>query len=305
MIKDKKIICWWSGGATSAVSCKIAIDLFGKENCQVVMIDTKNEDDDTYRFKDECSKWYGLPICRIGAFINENNEDDYEFVNIGNDYKDIQDVWTKHKSLNVSSGAICSYKLKRLVREKWQKSKVYDHQVFGFEFDKKEFNRGKSLSMNHPKAKGIYPLLMFGYDKQKCIEIIQEAGIKTPKTYDYGFRNNNCFKTGCVQGGIGYWQKMKSDFPDKFEAMAKIEHDLTKLKGEPVTMLKDQSNLAKSNGNVLVFLKKNDDYPHLKCIDDMPKCNVEPLFDCNGFCGLNDLNPRTKTEGQINFEFEI
>jgi len=37
----KKIICWWSGGITSAVACKIAIDSFGIENCQVIMIDTK------------------------------------------------------------------------------------------------------------------------------------------------------------------------------------------------------------------------------------------------------------------------
>ena len=47
---NKDIVCWWSGGVTSTVACKIAIDLYGLENCRFNFIDTKNEDDDTYRF---------------------------------------------------------------------------------------------------------------------------------------------------------------------------------------------------------------------------------------------------------------
>jgi PP-loop superfamily ATP-utilizing enzyme len=287
---EKKIICWWSGGITSAVACKVAIDLYGKDNCMVVMIDTCNEHEDTYRFKEDCAKWYEKEI----EVITE----------VGRDYESIQDVWRKHKSLNVAHGAICSTQLKRRVREKWQEDIEFDHQVFGFEFDKKEFNRAKSLTMNHVKAKAIYPLLMLGYDKDKCLEIVQNAGIEIPLMYQMGFRNNNCFGTGCVQGGIGYWQKMKKDFPNKFDKMANMEHELTELKGQPVTMLKDQSKTAKESGNVLVFLRKHPDYPELKCIDDMPQCEVKPLFECNGFCGTNDLNPRIETEGQINFQFD-
>ncbi len=32
-----------------------------------------------------------------------------------------------------------------------------------------------------------------------------------------------------------------------------------------------------------------------------PKQKVEPLFECNGFCGTNDLNERIKTEKEINY----
>lgn len=282
------IICWWSGGVTSAVACKIAIDLYGADACRVVMIDTHNEHPDTYRFKSDCEAWYGKPIESITA--------------IGTDYDSIQDVWVKHKSLNVATGAICSTKLKRVVREKWQKQVDFTHQVFGFEFDKKEFNRGLSLKMNHPDAKPIYPLLMMGYDKEYCIRIVEESGISVPLMYKLGFRNNNCFKTGCVQGGVGYWQKMKRDFPDKFDVMAEMEHELTDLKGQPVCMLKDQSKIAKESGNELVFLKKHPNYPNLKSIDEMPECKVEPLFECNGFCGVNDLNERNGSEQNINYE---
>lgn len=292
---NKTIVCWWSGGITSAVACKIALDLFmDKNNCKVIMIDTGNEDEDTYRFKIDCEKWYGLNIEIISG--------------IGENYDSIQDVWIKHKSLNVATGAICSTQLKRKVREDWQKINEYDYQVFGFEFDKKEFNRADGLHKNHPKAKSIYPLLMMGYNKDYCLEIVKEAGIEIPRMYQLGFRNNNCFGTGCVQGGIGYWQKMERDFPDKFESMAEMEHKLTSLKGEPVTMLKNQSNESKflvlETGikyNQFIFLKKHPEYPNLKCLEDMKQQEVKPLFECNGFCGVNDFNDTNTTQQEINY----
>lgn len=281
------VIGWWSGGVTSAVACKLAIDLYGRENNRVIMIDTKNEHEDTYRFKEECEKWYGVKIETLSA--------------IGDTYKNIEDVWRTHKSLNVASGAVCSYMLKRRVREKWEKYNKFTHQVFGFEFEKKEFNRAKSLQMNHGHTHPIFPLLMFGYDKEKCISILQGAGIKVPQAYMMGFRNNNCLKTGCTQGGIGYWKKMQKEYPDKFNKMADMEHELTAMRGSPVTMLKDQSKAAKESGNVLVFLKKNPEYPELKCIDDMEARPIEPLQECNGLCGVNDLNKPNQTLHEINW----
>ena len=284
----KDIICWWSGGVTSAVACKIAIDIFGEDRCKVIMIDTQNEDDDTYRFKKDCELWYNIPIETITG--------------IGEKYSSIQEVWIKHKSLNVAKGAICSTVLKRGVRETWQKQNSFTHQIFGFEFDNKEFNSALAMHINHPDSKSIYPLLMMGYNKKDCLKIIEENNIKIPIVYKLGYKNNNCAKTGCVQGGIGYWQKIKTEQPHKFNAMADMEHYLTGLKKSPVTMLKDQSKEAKTSGNMLVFLKKHPLYPNLKCIDDMPKCEIEPLFECNGFCGVNDLIERTPTELEINFD---
>ena len=289
---SSSVICWWSGGVTSAVACKVAIDLFGADNCRVIMIDTCNEDDDTYRFKSDCEKWYGCRIETITA--------------IGEKWKSIQDVWMTRKSLNTATGAICSAELKRVVREKWQKQNSFKHQVFGFEFDPKEFNRAKALTLNHPDAKAIYPLLMLGLTKEDCIDIISVHGIGVPNAYTLGFRNNNCLKTGCVQGGVGYWQKMKRDSPGKFNAMADMEHELTKLKGVPVTMLKDQSKEAKLKSKddktkAFVFLRKHPSYPDLKSIDEMPECKVEPVFECNGMCGTNDLIERKESENQINF----
>jgi len=158
------------------------------------------------------------------------------------------------------------------------------------------------MILNNKTAKAIFPLMLYGYSKKDCIQIIQKAGVGVPRVYEYGYLNNNCFKTGCVQGGIGYWQKMRREYPVKFEAMAAMEHELTNSKGKPVTMLKDQSEDAKSTGNWQVFLIKHPDYPNLKELSDFKPQRVNPLFECNGFCGINDLSDRNTTELEINFE---
>lgn len=34
----------------------------------------------------------------------------------------------------------------------------------------------------------------------------------------------------------------------------------------------------------------------------MPRCKVEPLFECNGYCGVNELNPLSNTAHEINYQ---
>jgi len=215
-------------------------------------------------------------------------------------YTCIQDVWRKYKSLNVATGAICSSELKRAVRLKFEKENEYDYQVFGFDID--EPKRAKSLKANYEKAKPIFPLLMFAYSKLDCFEVLGKAGIEIPQMYKLGYHNNNCFKTKCIQGGFGYWQKAEVEDTPAFDAMADMEWELTELAGKPVTMLKDQSKAAKESGNWQVFLKKHPKYPHLKCLSDFPKREVKPLGDCNGMCGTKDFEKRSETELEINFE---
>jgi len=270
----KDIICWWSGGVTSAVACHLSIELYGKERCRVVFIDTMNEHEDTERFMKDCEKWYGLPIESIS----------------NKKYSCIEDVWYDNLSLNVAHGAVCSSELKRSVRVDFQRKNKFSHQVFGFDID--EPNRAKNIKKNYPKSKPIFPLLFHGLTKKNCISIIEKNGIEIPQMYKLGFSNNNCFgKTetslgGCVQGGIGYWQKIKRQYPEKFNKMADIEHELTNLKGAPVTMLKDQSKAAKESGQFKVFLKPHLEYPFHKDLSMMEGREPESLMECNGFCGM-------------------
>lgn len=257
-----RIVAWWSGGITSAVACHWAIQTF--KNVAIVFLDTKkNEDEDTYRFLTDCQKLYGQEI-----EVLSNPE-----------YKTIQDVWRKFKSLNTAHGAICSTELKRKMREGYQNLDTDYSQVFGFEFTKKEIRRHFQMRKNYPEINMMSPNIENKMNKRDCIKHFTDLGIKPPQAYKLGYHNNNCLKTGCVQGGIGYWQKRMIEAPESFEAMAAMEHELTDVKGEPVTILKDQSK----NGG-LVFLKPHPKYPHMKDITMMKGRKVISLMECTGFC---------------------
>ena len=79
--------------------------MFGVDCVRVVFIDTRNEDDDTYRFKAECEQWYG---CHIESLVST-------------EYNSIEDIWYDNLTLGLAKGAKCSEILKIKVRQKFSK----------------------------------------------------------------------------------------------------------------------------------------------------------------------------------------
>ena len=67
----------------------------------------------------------------------------------------------------------------------------------------------------------------------EAMGMLWKAGIEIPAMYKMGYNNNNCI--GCVKGGMGYWNKIRKDFPEVFARMAQIEREVG------ATCLKDQS----------------------------------------------------------------
>lgn len=69
-----------------------------------------------------------------------------------------------------------------------------------------------------------FPLIEQELTKEECHGIEYKLGLKRPIMYDLGYSNNNCI--GCVKGGMGYWNKIRVDFPEVFERRAKQERNL-------------------------------------------------------------------------------
>jgi PP-loop superfamily ATP-utilizing enzyme len=256
-----RVIAWWSGGIASALACWLALQIY--KNVVIVFIDTKNEDEDTYRFLKDCEKLYEQKI-----------------VVISNDgYDSIEQVWLKYQSLNSATGAICSSELKRTVRERYQNLKIDYAQIFGFDIN--EVKRHLNMRKNYPELNVISPLIENGLTKAGVVREFIKLGIEIPRAYKLGYQNNNCLKTLCVQGGIGYYHKAKRETPEKVHAMAIREHALTDLKGEPVTVLRNQTNERKGEP---IFLEPHPKYPQFQCLDDKKGIEPESLIECNGFC---------------------
>lgn len=50
---------------------------------------------------------------------------------------------------------------------------------------------------------------------------LAESRIELPAMYKLGYSNANC--VGCVKGGMGYWNKIRVDFPEIFKRTAELE----------------------------------------------------------------------------------
>ncbi len=216
------IIGWFSCGVTSAVACKLAMDLYGKENVELYYIVIDSAHWDNERFIRDCEKWYGKKINRIQSHL----------------YTDQFDVIKRNRYINGPGGAPCTKHLKKNVRIKIEKTVVSEGQIFGFEFDKKEINRAIRFSQQYPEAKPLFPLIDRKMSKEQCAELLLRNGIQLPKMYQLGFTNNNCI--GCVKGGAAYWLKIKKNFPDYFERMVELEDDIgaSCMKNKPLKSLK-------------------------------------------------------------------
>jgi hypothetical protein len=82
-----------------------------------------------------------------------------------------------------------------------------------------------------PEYTHVFPLIDRGLTKEDCHGMLKTLGIRRPAMYDMGYRNNNCI--GCVKGGMGYWNKIRVDFPEVFTKRARQERDIghTCIKG--------------------------------------------------------------------------
>ena len=200
---SKKIL-WFSCGATSAVACKLAITEYGADNVIIFYFKIESAHPDNERFIQDCEKWYGLKI------------------NIrSSKFKDQFDVIAKTKYVNGPQGARCTKELKRDMRLKIEKEIDFDGQIFGFEFEKKEIERSLRLP-SYTQAK--FPSIEKGYTKANCLGMLEAANIELPTMYKLGYPNNNC--VGCVKGGMGYWNKIRIDFPIEFDKMKELEKDI-------------------------------------------------------------------------------
>lgn len=200
------IISWFSGGVTSAVACKIAQELY--EDVKPIFIETGGHHNDMPRFIKDCETWFQ---CKVKVLQDKR-------------FKDHIDLCEQKKVLNFVTGAECSRTLKKRVRQKYEKTVEFDGQVFGFEFDKKEINRAVRFKEQNPHTKPLYPLIEKKLNKAACMAILQKQGIELPTMYKLGYSNNNCI--ACIKGGKGYFNRIRQDFPEWFDRLAKVERKI-------------------------------------------------------------------------------
>lgn len=204
-----RLVCWFSCGAASAVATKLAISKVaasrGKYELVIARCIVREEHPDNDRFATDCEEWFGTTITNL---INEEYDGS------------IYNVITKRKYISGVSGAPCTMLLKKQVREQFQRPD--DTHVFGYCAEERE-RYDSFLDANNVEC--VAPLIERRLSHADCLGLLQNVGIELPAMYKLGYQHNNCI--GCVKAtGSGYWNKIRTDFPDRFWMMAGMSRAL-------------------------------------------------------------------------------
>lgn len=181
------------------MACYLARDID-----KIIYTHVKDQHPDSLRFLYDCEKLLGRRIEKIQS----------------DKYKDVNDVIEKNRYINGAYGASCTKWLKKQVRKDWEAMNP-DHHTYVWGYDVNERNRADSIVDTLSDYDHEFPLIDNGLTKAECHGIADKLGLKRPVMYDLGYPNNNCI--GCVKGGMGYWNKIRIDFPEVFERRARQE----------------------------------------------------------------------------------
>lgn len=192
---------WFSAGAASAVAAKLAL---AEGPAVIAYTNPGSEHPDNERFIRDCEEWFGQKVIRLRSAR----------------YKDTWAVWQERRWLNGPGGALCTVELKKRVRMDFQRAD--DVQVFGYTAE--ETDRYERFCDNNPEVELWCPLIDEGLTHADTLAMVDRAGIKLPVLYLLGYGHNNCIP--CVKGGMGYWNKVRRDFPAEFDRMALLEREI-------------------------------------------------------------------------------
>ena len=202
-MKKKLKVCWLSAGVSSFIAGYLAKDVD-----EYIYIDIDNQHPDSMRFIKDCEKSLNKPIKILKSPLGsvENAIRAFGFIN------------------RPKVGAYCTKALKKRVRKEWE-DLHWDYEItYVWGFDLNEKRRAENLIESAPQYNHEFPLIDQMLTKQDAHAILDRLGIKRPVMYDMGYNNNNCI--GCVKGGMGYWNKIRVDFPEVFDRMAKLEREV-------------------------------------------------------------------------------
>ena len=204
-----------SGGVSSAVAADRVINRYGRDAVTLWFADTSWEDEDLYRFIDDCMQRWGGELVRHA------------------DGRNPLQIGEEHNIIPNQRLAPCTFELKIEPFERYLWKTVRPITVYlGFNWDEEEDridkrrywrripkNGGKPHRPNGYAARfpGVYedfPLLWkpLVWDTQAEV---RSWGIDVPRLYKAGFPHNNCGGR-CVKQGIGEWNRLRIQFPERF-----------------------------------------------------------------------------------------
>lgn len=204
----RRIVVGFSGGVTSAWCAGWALRNFPKDEVILLFHDTKEEDEDTYRFLREM-------VAKLDHPLTERS-----------DGRSVTELAYDHNALPNNMMAFCSHELKiepgnRFIEELRDSGVDEIVKVFGFSANETERVQ-RMVAMGWKMGfTPRFPIIEEGATKQDCADWCTcTMGIAIPRMYTWS-DHANC--VGCVRGGKAYWLAVKDNAPEVFEQRKRLE----------------------------------------------------------------------------------
>lgn len=177
-----------------------------------VFCDTLIEDEDLYRFIDDCIAYLDCEYLRLCK-----GETPWE-------------VYERKRWMGNSRTAHCSVELKGAVFKDWLLANYQpDECVLVFGFDWTEEHRHKEAAKNWQPYNVVSPLCEPPYlAKQDTFDLIKDCGIKIPRLYKMGFTHNNCGGF-CCKAGQAHFALLLEKMPDRYAKMEAAQEKLFRV----------------------------------------------------------------------------
>lgn len=217
-------VVYLSGGAASYVAARRIVDQHGPDAVELVFADTLTEDEDLYRFLDDCVADLGAPITRLC---------------------DGRDVWQLFEDEGIIGNTridVCSRKLKRDLMRKHRDALDPEQTTLVLGIDWTEEHRLRRLQARPENQGWRYiaplcepPLLTPGKVKAE----VTARGLRLPRLYDMGFAHNNCGGF-CVKSGHAQFERLLTFLPERFAYHEGKEAAFRERTGKDVSILRDR-----------------------------------------------------------------
>jgi hypothetical protein len=217
-----KHIVSFSGGMGSFAEAKSCVDKYGKENVTLLFADTLMEDEDLYRFKDECVAFLGCELVTL-----TNGKTPFE-------------IFKQEKFMGNSRVDLCSRMLKREPLNNWFTD--------NFAVDEAQMHLGIDYSESHrldgvQKRMSPYIYRSTLVEEGKIInkDYSEQFGIKRPRLYDWKLGHNNCGGF-CIKAGLGHYKALYEANPERYREFESKEQEVYDVIGATYPFLNKTEN---------------------------------------------------------------
>ena len=196
-------VCWLSAGVSSFMAGWLAGDID-----EWIYIDIEDQHKDSIRFIRDIENAIGKEVKILRS----------------TQYRTVEDCVLAFGGFrNPHNGfAPCTNWMKKRVRKEWEAVHSDFELTYVWGFDLKERARAERTVEANPQAEHEFPLIEKYLSKEDVHGLFERNfNFKRPAMYEMGYPNNNCI--GCVKGGMGYWNRIRKDFPDVFKSRSELE----------------------------------------------------------------------------------